>query len=61
MNITENTVGFKLNFKTNNAIEVGVQEESGSTDEVLQATMINGGTIFINIQTKTRRARGAWR
>ena len=61
VNITENTVGFKLNFKTNNAIEVGVQEESGSNDEVLQATMINGGTIFINIQTKTKRARGAWR
>ena len=61
MNITENTVGFKLNFKTNNAIELGVHEESGNNDEILQATMISVGNIFINIQTKTRRARGAWR
>jgi hypothetical protein len=59
--ISENTVGFKLNFKTNNAIEMAVYEEAGANDEILQATAVNGNTIFVQIQTKTRRARGAWR
>jgi len=59
--ISENTVGFKLNFKTNNAIEMAVQEEAGSNDEILQATAVNGNSIFVQIQTKTKRARGAWR
>ena len=59
--ITENTTGFKMNFKTNNAIEMAVYEEAGANDEVLQATAVNGNTIFVNIQTKTRRSRGTWR
>ena len=59
--ISENTVGFKLNFKTNNSIEMAVYEEAGANDEILQATAVNGNTIFVQIQTKTRRARGAWR
>ena len=59
--ISENTVGFKLNFKTNNAIEMAVYEEAGSNDEILQATAVNGNSIFVSIQTKTKRARGAWR
>ena len=61
VNITENTTGFKMNFKTNNAIEMAVHEEAGANDEVLQATAVNGNAIFVNIQTKTRRSRGAWR
>jgi hypothetical protein len=59
--ISENTVGFKLNFKTNNAIEMAVYEEAGANDEILQGAAVNGNTIFVQIQTKTRRARGAWR
>jgi hypothetical protein len=59
--ISENTVGFKLNFKTNNAIEMAVYEEAGSNDEILQATAVNGNSIFVSIQTKTRRTRGTWR
>ena len=59
--ISENTVGFKLNFKTNNAIEMAVYEEAGANDEILQGASVNGNTIFVQIQTKTRRARGAWR
>ena len=61
VNITENTTGFKMNFKTNNSIEMAVYEEAGTNDEVLQATAVNGNTIFVQIQTKTRRTRGAWR
>ena len=61
VNITENTTGFKMNFKTNNSIEMAVYEEAGANDEILQATAVNGNTIFVQIQTKTRRTRGAWR
>ena len=61
VNITENTTSFKMNFKTNNAIEMAVYEEAGANDEVLQATAVNGNTIFVQIQTKTRRSRGTWR
>ena len=61
VNITENTTGFKMNFKTNNSIEMAIYEEAGANDEILQATAVNGNTIFVQIQTKTRRARGAWR
>ena len=61
VNITENTTGFKMNFKTNNSIEMAVYEEAGANDEIVQATAVNGNTIFVQIQTKTRRTRGAWR
>ena len=61
VNITENTTGFKMNFKTNNSIEMAVHEEAGGNDEILQATAVNGNTIFVQIQTKTRRTRGQWR
>ena len=60
VNISENTIAFKINFKTNNAIEIGVFEEN-TNDRVLQATEMNANTIFINIQTKTKRTRGTWR
>jgi len=59
--ISENTTSFKLSFKTNNAIEMDVYEEAGANDEVLQATAVNGNTIFVQVQTKTKRSRGAWR
>ena len=60
INITENTVGLKLNFKTNNAMSMGVQQLSDD-DDMLLATRIKGKTIFGQVQTKTRRSRGAWR
>ena len=64
VNITENTTGFKMNFKTNNSIEMAVYEESdakgNSADRILQATSVNANTIFVQIQTKTRRSRGAF-
>jgi hypothetical protein len=63
--ISENTTSFKLNFKTNNAIQMAIYEESdakgNSADRILQATSIDGNTIFVQVQTKTRRSAGAWR
>ena len=61
--ITENTVGLQLNFKTNNAMQMQIHQD-GSDDFArvteLMANQIHGDTIIGQIQTKTRRSRGAW-
>ena len=64
ISITENTVGLKLNFKTNNAMQMQIHQDGANSfarDEELMANQIHGGTIIGQIQVKTRRARGAWR
>ena len=65
INITENTIGLKINFKTNNAMQMQIHQDNeqhiSNSDEDLLANQIYGGTIFGNIQVKTRRSRGAWR
>ena len=63
--ITENTIGLKLNFKTNNAMQMQIHQDNEQhiidSDEDLLANQIHGGTIISLVQTKTRRSRGAWR
>ena len=63
--ITEETIGFKLNFKTNNAVNVRVYQEEDSDsenrDELLMVTRMIANELYIDIQTKTKRRRGAWR
>jgi hypothetical protein len=62
--ITENTVGLKFNFKTNNAMQMQIHQDGSNSfarDEELMANQIHGGTIIGQIQVKTRRSRGAWR
>ena len=63
--ITENTIGLKLNFKTNNAMQMQVHQDNeqyiSNSDEDLLANQIHGGTIIGQIQVKTRRSRGQWR
>jgi len=62
--ITENTVGLKLNFKTNHAMQMQIHQDGASNFarvEELMANQIHGGTIIGQIQVKTRRSRGAWR
>ncbi|MDA9880552.1 hypothetical protein N9D11_03615 [Candidatus Pelagibacter sp.] len=63
INITENTIGLKINFKTNNAMTLQIhQDATGSGfDTELMANQIYGKTIFGSVQVKTRRSRGAWR
>ena len=60
INITEDTIGLKLNFKTNNAMTMGIHQDAND-DDSLMSVQIWGNTIFGQVQTKTRRARGAWR
>jgi hypothetical protein len=63
--ITENTIGLRLNFKTNNAMQMQIHQDNeqhiSNSDEDLLANQIHGGTIISLVQTKTRRSRGAWR
>ena len=62
--ITENTIGLKLNFKTNNAMRMQIHQDGSddfARDTELMANQIHGGTIIGQIQVKTRRSRGAWR
>ena len=63
--ITENTIGLKLNFKTNNAMQMQVHQDNeqyiSNSDEDLLENQIHGGTIIGQIQVKTRRSRGQWR
>jgi len=63
--ITEETIAFKLRFKTNNAINVRIYQEEDSggenRDELLMGTRMMANEIYLNIQTKERRTRGRWR
>ena len=62
--ITENTVGLKFNFKTNNAMQMQIHQDGSDNfarDTELMANQIHGGTIIGQVQVKTRRSRGAWR
>ena len=65
INITENTIGLKLNFKTNNAMQMQIHQDKqlsfANSDADLLANQIHGGTIIGQVQVKTRRSRGAWR
>ena len=69
INITENTIGLKLNFKTNNAMQMQIHQDDENlvhddfkpSDTDLLANQIHGGAIFGQVQVKTRRSRGAWR
>ena len=44
---------------------MAIYEESdakgNSADRILQATAVNANTIFLKVETKTKRSRGAWR
>jgi hypothetical protein len=63
INITENTIGLKINFKTNNAMTMQIHQDATQEDfdTELMANQIYGKTIFGSVQVKTRRSRGAWR
>ena len=68
INITENTIGLKINFKTNNAMQMQIHQDKENkvhpdfrpSDTDLIANQIFGNTIFGNIQTKTRRSGDAY-
>ena len=60
IDISELTVGLKFELKTNNAINIRVFQET-SSDTTLMGTRMMANPPVMNIKTKTRRSRGAWR
>ena len=57
INISENTVGFKLNFATTR----GVSLDAGQgVDNKIFMVKVGADPFTIEVQTKTRRRRGAW-
>ena len=64
VNISENTVGFKLNFATTVAVSLDASqnEDTGDGgDGKIWISKVGADPFTIQVQTKTRRARGTWR
>ena len=62
--ISENTIGFKLNFATTVAVSIDASqnEDTGDGgDGKIWMSKVGADPFTIQVQTKTRRARGAWR
>ena len=56
--ISENTVGFKLNFATTRGVSLDAGQD-GAQKIFMQK--VGADPFTIEVQTKTRRSRGAWR
>ena len=57
--ISENTVGFKLNFATTVAVSLDVSQKD--SDGTIWNSKVGADPFTIQVQTKTKRARGSWR
>jgi hypothetical protein len=56
--ISENTVGFKLNFATTRGVSLDAGQDGSNK---IFMTKVGADPFTIEVQTKTRRTRGAWR
>ena len=56
--ISENTVGFKLNFATTRGVSLDAGQDSSNNIFMIK---VGADPFTIEVQTKTRRTRGAWR
>ena len=62
--ISENTVGFKLNFATTVAVSLDVSQNEDSADGgdgKIWMSKVGADPFTIQVQTKSKRARGSWR
>ena len=59
--ISENTVGFKMRFSTYSAVSIDMASQT--VDEVFSmwGAKVGADPFMVQVQTKTKRARGAWR
>ena len=55
--ISENTVGFKLNFATTRGVSLDAGQDG---DNKIFMVKVGADPFTIEVQTKTRRRRGAW-
>ena len=56
--ISENTVGFKLNFATTRGVSLDAGQDGSNNIFMVK---VGADPFTIEVQTKTRRTRGAWR
>ena len=56
--ISENTVGFKLNFATTRGVSLDAGQDGSNKIFMVK---VGADPFTIEVQTKTRRTRGAWR
>ena len=56
--ISENTIGFKLNFATTRGVSLDAGQDGANK---VFMSKVGADPFTIEIQTKTKRARGAWR
>ena len=62
--ISENTVGFKLNFATTVAVSLDASQNEDAADGgdgKIWMSKVGADPFTIQVQTKTKRARGSWR
>ena len=62
--ISENTVGFKLNFATTVAVSLDTSQSedvADGGDGKIWISKVGADPFTIQVQTKTKRARGSWR
>ena len=62
--ISENTIGFKLNFATTVAVSLDASQNEDSADGgdgKIWMSKVGADPFTIQVQTKTKRARGSWR
>ena len=57
--ISENTIGFKLNFATTVAVSIDASQKD--SDGTIWTSKVGADPFTIQVQTKTRRTRGTWR
>jgi hypothetical protein len=62
--ISENTIGFKLNFATTVAVSLDASQNEDTDDGgdgKIWISKVGADPFTIQVQTKTRRTRGTWR
>jgi hypothetical protein len=59
--ISENTVGFKMRFSTYSAVSIDMTSNGSGGTFKMWGAKVGADPFMVQVQTKTKRARGAWR
>ena len=59
--ISENTVGFKMRFSTYSAVSIDMASNGTGGGFKMWGAKVGADPFMVQVQTKTKRRRGAWR
>ena len=59
--ISENTVGFKMRFSTFSSVSIDMSSNGAGGTFKMWGAKVGADPFMVQIQTKTKRARGTWR